>query len=95
MIGMIWIANIVIGIMDLVLFVLIASIVFKDYNITKARLMRNLLRFSIFMVAYALSSIIVSIYLSMHFGYEVAIPLFIVNIISITGFILLYNVINS
>jgi hypothetical protein len=95
MIGIIWIANIVIGVMDLVLFVLITSIVFKDYNITKARLMRNLLRFSIFMVVYALSSIIVSIYLSMRFGYEVAIPLFIVNIISITGFILLYNVINS
>ncbi len=95
MIGFIWIANILIGFIDLLLFVFISLVLFRNYSITKAKLLKSLVLFSIFMIIYALSSIISSIYLSMNFGYEVGFPLLIVNIISVVGFILLYSVVNS
>lgn len=95
MMGIMWVANILIGFIDLILFIQIASLILRDYKNTKAKIMKNLLIFSIFMVVYALSSIISSIYLSMSFGYNVALPLLVVNIISVAGFILLYNVIRT
>lgn len=95
MMGAVWAANIVIGLADSAIFILVAGIAYKSYKAHGARIMKNLLIFSVVMLIYALASVASSIYLSFSYSYTVAFPLLIVNIISVIGFTLLYNVIRS
>lgn len=95
MIGMIWIINIAIGVIDFAIFLIISTILLRNYYATKTRMLKNLFTFSVLMMIYALSSVGSSIYLSSNYGIKVGAPLLIVNVISVAGFLLLYNVIRS
>lgn len=95
MLGAIWLANIAIGIVDFAIFVLVAGIANKNYRGNGSKIMKNLLMFAVVMLIYALSSVVSSIYLSLTYSYTVAFPILIVNILSVIGFTLLYNVMRS
>jgi hypothetical protein len=89
--GPFWIANIVIMSISVVIFAFILVSYVKSYLRLKAGSFGNIIAFSSILMMQGIIAIIIYYSLSLHFGSSLAILLLAINVVSLSGYIVLYR----
>lgn len=89
--GPFWIANLVIMSVSVMIFALILVSYVKSYLKFRAGSFSNIIAFSSILMTQGVIAIIIYYSLSLHFGSGLAALLLAINIISLSGYIVLYR----
>ncbi|MEM0127522.1 MAG: hypothetical protein QXO03_00340 [Thermoplasmatales archaeon] len=95
MIGVYWIGNIVIGIAEIIIFIMIIGSTARSYARTHTGFTKTLSIFSGVMLLYSILVVSASIIFAYRYGSDVALPFLAINAVSAIGFTILLVLISE
>lgn len=94
MMGVFWVANLVLIAISMVIAAIIGASYMKSYRATGARVFSGIIAFSSILLTQSVVSIVIYYNISLKFGSGLAMLLLVINAISLVGYIMLYRVLS-